>query len=433
MPVHHVLQQLRRRVRYLSPLLWLAVALLLEASYHVSRFRIATPEQELDPPFYTSCQEPPPPDANHTAVPRESAALVMLARNGEAGAAQHSVASLERRFNRWFRYPYVFLNDEPWSDEFMATMRASTNASVAFEVIPREQWTFPASVDRDRAQASIEAQGREGILYGGLTSYHHMCRFFSGAFYNLEALKKYKYYWRIEPDVDFSCSITYDPFVEMARHKKVYGYTIALGEEGSTCPSLFRQVADWKESHSIRTTDLWKASMSPSRLPWPLRGLARFLPHRDRHGDSWNLCHYWSNFEIADLDFFRAAPYQSLYAHLEKAGGFYFERWGDAAVHALAVNMLVEPRKLHHFADFAYRHDYYYQCPANARDGQLPTSGPLNAAEPSWAPEQDDGIGCRCSCDSSKPRNVGSYCLSKLREPTSTKRPWRTWLLGWVF
>jgi mannosyltransferase len=146
------------------------------------------------------------------------------------------------------------------------------------------------------------------------------------AFYNLDALKKYKWYWRLEPDIDFSCSITYDPFVEMARHKKVYGYTIALWEEKRTCPGLFREVSDWKEAHHVKTTNLWKASISPSRIPWPFRTMFNWLGQRDRRGDSWNLCHYWSNFEIADLDFFRDAPYQSLYAHLEKTGGFYFER-----------------------------------------------------------------------------------------------------------
>ena len=102
-------------------------------------------------------------------------------------------------------------------------------------------------------------------------------------------------------------------------------------------------------------------------------------------------------------------------------------------MHALAINMLADPRAIHHFADFAYRHDYYYQCPANAPDGQLPTSSTLNAAEPNWALEQQGGIGCRCDCDSHTPSNVGSYCLNKLREPISKKRPWKTWLMGWVF
>ena len=145
-------------------------------------------------------------------------------------------------------------------------------------------------------------------------------------FYMLDALKDYKWYWRLEPDVDFTCSITYDPFVEMARHKKVYGFTISLWEESNTCPSLFRDVADWKERHGIPTTNLWKAMMEPAWVPYPFRRLLSWLPHRDKYGDSWSLCHYWSNFEIADMDFFRGRQYQELFEYLNKKGGFYSER-----------------------------------------------------------------------------------------------------------
>lgn len=151
---------------------------------------------------------------------------------------------------------------------------------------------------------------------------HWHCR----SFYNIEALKKYKWYWRLEPDVEFSCSITYDPFVEMARHKKVYGFTISLWEEKRTCPSLFREVSDWKEAQGIPSNTLWKAGIDASWAPWPFRSLLSWFSHRDRNGDGWNLCHYWSNFEIADLDFFRGPKYQDLYKHLEHTGGFYFER-----------------------------------------------------------------------------------------------------------
>ncbi len=148
-------------------------------------------------------------------------------------------------------------------------------------------------------------------------------------FYTLDALKKYKWYWRLEPDVDFLCSITYDPFVEMARRDKVYGFTISLWEEADTCPTLFRAAADWKERRGLPTSDLWRAMMQASWVPFPLRRLLAWLPHRDRRGDLWSRCHYWSNFEIADLDFFRGRDYQDLFAHLDKKGGFYFERVSD--------------------------------------------------------------------------------------------------------
>ncbi|KAJ2974598.1 hypothetical protein NUW58_g8609 [Xylaria curta] len=246
-------------------------------------------------------------------------------------------------------------------------------------------------MDLEDVRASIKKQGDSGILYAGKETYHHMCRFFSGYFYQVEALKKYKWYWRLEPDVDFSCSITYDPFRMMARHNKVYGYTIALFEEKRTCPSLFRSMSDWKESQNIPSTPLWNAGIDPSWVPWPFRSHMSWFSHRDKHGDGWNLCHYWSNFEIADLDFFRSEKYRSLFQKLEKEGGFYYERWGDAPVHTLAVNMLAEPHQIHHFADIGYRHDWFYQCPANTPGGQLPDSKTLNLVNETWAPEIEGG------------------------------------------
>lgn len=104
-----------------------------------------------------------------------------------------------------------------------------------------------------------------------------------------------------------------------------------------------------------------------------------------------------------------------------------FMQWGDAAVHSLAVAMLVDPRKVHHFEDFGYRHDHLYQCPANAPGGQLPESQLLGSG--TWSPELDNGIGCRCECDGRQSSNYGGYCVNKLKQPTTVKRPWFTWLL----
>ncbi|KAI0471018.1 glycosyltransferase family 15 protein [Xylariaceae sp. FL0804] len=428
------LQRLRRRGLHRSPLVWaVLLAAVVEVMVHRSRFHVPRPARDVDAPFHGGgCREPPrqvPPPSG-----RENAAIVMLARNDEVEAARRAVASLERRFNRWFGYPIVFLNDEPWSPEFVAALNASTAAETIFDRVPQDRWLFPDWVDAGDARQSIKRQGDRGVLYAGKETYHHMCRFFSGYFYQIEALKKYKWYWRLEPDVEFSCAITYDPFVEMARHNKVYGFTVALWEEGRTCPSLFRRVADWKEAQGLPSTALWRAGVAAAWLPWPLRRAAAWwLPHRDRRGDRWNLCHYWSNFEIADLDFFRGEDYQDLYRQLEHDGGFYYERWGDAAVHSLAVNMLARPEQVHHFSDIGYRHDWYYQCPANKPGAQLPESAALNGVQDSWAGEElAGGVGCRCDCDGRKTRNHASYCLHKLKAPNTVDRPWSAWLLDLV-
>ena len=304
----------------MTPLLILLLAAVVEVYIHGRRYTVTHPKEELDEPFYTSCQEP------QVNAPRENAALVMLARNSELAMALQTVQSIEKHFNQWFHYPIVFLNDEPWSEEFMYAMNATVSGQTRFEVLPKDAWTFPSWMDPTEARASMARQGKEGIIYAGLETYHHMCRFYSGKFYTLKALEQYEWYWRIEPDVDFHCSLTYDPFVEMAKHKKVYGYTIALAEEPATCPNLFRQISDWKEKNKIPDTELWRATVTASWVPWPFRSMMSWFGQRDRNGDKWSLCHYWSNFEIASLDFFRGKEYQDLYETLEKAGGFYYER-----------------------------------------------------------------------------------------------------------
>ncbi|KAI0145072.1 glycosyltransferase family 15 protein [Xylariaceae sp. FL1272] len=422
------LHRLRRRGYHKSPVLWIIlIAALIEVTFHASKFHVPKPDHDRDFPFHDGCVEP---DVNG---PRENAAIVMLARNQEVQQARRSVESLERQFNQWFKYPIVFLNDEPWSETFIQTLKASTRAETHFEYVPKKEWLFPEWMNKEEAQASIKKQGDSGILYAGKETYHHMCRFFSGYFYQVEALKKYRWYWRLEPDVEFSCAITYDPFREMARNNKVYGFTLGLWEEPRTCPGLFRQVSDWKEANNIPSTSLWNAGIDPSWVPWPFRSAMSWFSHRDRNGDKWNLCHYWSNFEIADLDFFRGEKYQSLYQQLEKSGGFYYERWGDAAVHSLAVNMLAKPHQIHHFSDIGYRHDWYYQCPANAPGGQLPDSDTLNRVQTSWSPEMPGGVGCRCECDGRKNRNTAAYCSNKLKAPNTVSRPWSTWFLGFIF
>ncbi|KAI1166973.1 glycolipid 2-alpha-mannosyltransferase [Nemania serpens] len=414
-----LLRRLNRAARRLPfPLLLLIAApFVVELLIHVRRYRVPRPTAELDPPFSTACREP------DVAAERENAVLVMLARNRERHKAEATIRSVEAHFNKWFNYPVLFLNDEPWDPRFVTQLNETAGGKGIFEVIPKEQWSFPDWMDRDAARQGIKAQAKVGGPHAAQEGYHHMCRFYSGKFYQLDALKKYKWYWRLEPDVDFTCAITYDPFVQMAKHKKVYGYTIALWEVGKSCPSLFRATADWKESNGVATSSLWSAMMEASWMPFPLRRLLSWVPHRDAYGDAWSLCHYWSNFEIADMDFFRSKRYQDYFDYLDKRGGFYSERWGDAAVHSLAIAMLADPNQVHHFEDIGYRHSDFHQCPANAPGGQLPGSPSLAENKP-WSPEIAGGIGCRCECDGKETHNYQTFCLDKLKQPYTPKRGW---------
>lgn len=91
-----------------------------------------------------------------------------------------SIKSIERHFNRWYHYPYVFLNDGDFNETFKSTILDYTSSSVEFGKIDPKMWGFPDWIDPKVAKEGIAKQGDDAIMYGGMESYHAMCRFYSG-------------------------------------------------------------------------------------------------------------------------------------------------------------------------------------------------------------------------------------------------------------
>lgn len=62
-----------------------------------------------------------PSFGHHSAKPR--AALISLVRNSELPGLMQSMRQLEFQWNRKYNYPWIFFNDEPFSDEFKVRQR----------------------------------------------------------------------------------------------------------------------------------------------------------------------------------------------------------------------------------------------------------------------------------------------------------------------
>ncbi|KAI1333543.1 alpha-1,2 mannosyltransferase KTR1 [Xylariaceae sp. FL0016] len=382
--------------------------------------------EEHDKVFVTGCVEP------DTSTPRANAAFVVLARNKELDGVIQSVKSIERHFNRWYHYPYVFLNDGEFNQTFKDIIRNYTSAPVEFGRVGPEMWGFPDWIDPKVAKEGIAKQGDAAVMYGGLESYHAMCRFYSGFFYKHPLLAKYEWYWRLEPEIKYFCDITYDPFLKMIETNKTYGFTIAVKELRETVPNIFRYASAYKRINNITSQGLWEMFTEPRekhvapeddpnyKPPLPEEILRSdpgrtSLPEIDPEAmedESYNMCHFWSNFEIARLSWFRSKEYEDFFEMMDRSGGFWMERWGDAPIHSLAAGALLAPRDIHYFRDFGYRHTTIQHCPANAPARQLPREPFLEMTTTDekarieedeyweqWDPEKENGVGCRCRCD----------------------------------
>ncbi|KAF5365662.1 hypothetical protein D9758_003334 [Tetrapyrgos nigripes] len=278
---------------------------------------------------------------------RANATFVLLCRNSDLNGVINSMQSAEDRFNRRYNYPWVLLNEEPFTEQFMHRVSLITRAPVHFGLIPRDHWFQPEWIDENKARAGRQKMMAQRIIYAGSVPYRNMCRFNSGFFFHHELLQPYRYYWRVEPDVRFFCDLEYDPFLYMQEHDKVYSFTISLPEWEPTIPTLWATVKEFMGLH-------------PEYIQ--SHNAMDFLSNDG--GNTYNLCHFWSNFEIADMDFWRSEAYQAFFDFLESKGGFYYERWGDAPVHSIAAALFARRDQIHFFRDIGYRHDPFQHCPS---------------------------------------------------------------------
>lgn len=69
----------------------------------------------------------------------------MLARNSDIEGAFASIKSLEEKFNSKFNYPYVFLNDVPFTEEFKRCAKRIVS-------VPPNSHVSPAAFQQELAQ-----------------------------------------------------------------------------------------------------------------------------------------------------------------------------------------------------------------------------------------------------------------------------------------
>jgi mannosyltransferase len=157
----------------------ICLVFLLEIWFHLSSLSTKQPQIHVGSTPPRSCHANGHSPKNGTAVARQNATILMLARNSDLEEAEEALTSFESQFNHQYHYPVVFLNNEPWTDEFKQGVSAIVSGKAIFDTISPEMWGYPDHVDQEAARAHIKDQGDRGIIHAGQESYHHMCRFYS--------------------------------------------------------------------------------------------------------------------------------------------------------------------------------------------------------------------------------------------------------------
>lgn len=201
---------------------------------------------------------------------------------------------------------------------------------------------MPSWINMDLFHESVKILKEHDIQYADMVSYHQMCRWNSGLFYKHPALANTQFYWRVEPKVHFFCDIDYDVFRFMQDNNKTYGFTINLYDAPASIPTLWPETQKFLAHHPEYMNE-------NNALNW-LVDKARRPDHYEK-ANGYSTCHFWSNFEIGDMNFWRSQAYEDYFNHLDRAGGFFYERWGDAPVHSIALGLFEDKNRIHWYVE----------------------------------------------------------------------------------
>ncbi|KAI7885716.1 nucleotide-diphospho-sugar transferase [Lichtheimia hyalospora FSU 10163] len=245
-------------------------------------------------------------------------ALYMVIRNENLQDARAAMRSVEDRFNKHYQYPWILLNNQDFSPTFRKFIRKVTDAPIFFGKTDMAAWDYPSWIDIPLAENKmLDMTFRTALHMGGSLSFRKMLRYQSGLFIHHPLFRDVDYVWRVEPGAEYSCDMEFDPFQSMKDNNK----TLA----------------------------------NETVMPWIT----------DEMRSEYNMCHIWSNFEIVETSFLRSKAYQEYFSYLDRKGGFFYERWGDAPVRTLAAAMFLPRSKLQFFDRIGYSHSVATHCPVN--------------------------------------------------------------------
>ncbi|RIB13756.1 Glycosyltransferase Family 15 protein [Gigaspora rosea] len=109
-------------------------------------------------------------------IGKANACFMILSENSRLEGVKSTMRQIEDRFNHKYNYPYIFLNDVPFTQEFINFTKAMTKAKTKYGLVSKEHWSFPNYINIELVNKNIQEMANNRIPFGSSLSYRHMCR-----------------------------------------------------------------------------------------------------------------------------------------------------------------------------------------------------------------------------------------------------------------
>ena len=251
---------------------------------------------------------------------KPKALIYYLTRATRLNELKRSLESVEQYFNFVYHYPIVIFHESDLTESIPA-IKGWTNSSLYFQLVT---FSLPDFLIHPVTQ-NIPCRSTIG--------YRHMCRFNAKLVYEHPIMKWVEYVWRLDDESILTDKIRYDVLDFMRNKNMLYGYIWEHVDAKNCVTDLWNSTERYVQEHNIIPRNPLSQWKSPKL--------------------------YYNNFEVSSMALWRSREYRSFIEYVDRLGGIYYHRWGDAPIKGIAVNLFVPKTQLHHFKDVHYQHNTF--------------------------------------------------------------------------
>ncbi|KAG6830256.1 hypothetical protein H0H87_008680, partial [Tephrocybe sp. NHM501043] len=215
-----------------------------------------------------------------------------------------ALRNVEDRFNRRLKYPYILFMVEGEYDEV-------------------------TEVQKERIAHITEGRAKFGF------------------FWNHPAFRQYDWLWRLDTDIEFHCDIPYDPIQRLIDNNALYGFVQLAYDAEWVQPTLASNVSAFMATEGA---DSFPPDANQGFVWHGDENIAKAM-RGEAGNQEWTKRCMYNNFEISHRSVWEHPIYTRLFEFLDRAGGFFYERWGDSPIHSFGLAMTLRKDQVVQFKD----------------------------------------------------------------------------------
>lgn len=289
---------------------------------------------------------PPAPSLATSAAPSVKGLVYILSHKLRTKSLLRTLRTLQNNFLREFpQYPVVIFHDDFSESDILKIKSGSTIRDDAI-FFSRIAFSMPL----DLVKRGVKIPPLTACSPDSSTvAYRHMCLFQAHGVHQALAglgspLSDVEYILRLDDDSLLTSPIGYDLFAFMKRHGKLYGFVNHLKDD------------------PLCVAGLWNATQAFMLESQATKGHNFSASWFHKLPDGFT---FYNNFEISHVSVWRKPVWRDYMEHVERLGGIYTVRWGDAPIHTIGVSLALDLSQVHRFADIGYTHVPFVKQPAS--------------------------------------------------------------------